>query len=281
MAALKPGQTLLLHEAPVYPTTLVTIEAMGLERLYVDLNDLATVKKTAKRSDVDFALLQHTHQRMGDRYRLVTVINTLKAANPQISIIVDDNYAALRVPKIGIQMGANVSTFSLFKLLGPEGIGCVLASGELISRIRQQTYSGGTQVQGTEAMDALRSLVYAPVALAIQAEVVNEVVDRLNSCKVKGVRRAYVANAQSRVLLVELEKPLAKEVLEKSLTFGAAGHPVGAESRYEVAPLFYRVSGTFIRENPKLAVGMIRINPMRAGPGLVIDILEKSLKACQ
>jgi hypothetical protein len=131
-----------------------------------------------------------------------------------------------------------------------------------------------------EAMEAMRALTYAPVELAIQGEVVDEVARLLNSGQVTGVVHAYVANAQSRVILVEFEKPCAREVLEKSIQFGAAGHPVGAESRYEVAPLFYRISGTFRAENPHLAERMIRINPMRSGTDLIIEILIKSLQAC-
>lgn len=281
MAALKPGQKLLLHKAPVYPTTLVTLEAMGLEAVEVDFNDLRALRQKVEQTRVDFALLQHARQQIMDRYRLIDVIETLRAGHPRLTIIVDDNYTALKVPRIGIQLGADVSTFSLFKLLGPEGLGCVLAGKELVARIRRQAYSGGVQVQGVEAMEALRALTYAPVALAIQAEVVDEVVARINSKKMEGVRRAYIANAQSRVILVELEEPQAQQVLEKSIEYGAAPHPVGAESRYEIAPLFYRVSGTFKKENPELAHRMIRINPMRSGPGLVIEILEKALKSCR
>jgi len=280
MAALKPGQKLLVHQAPIYPTTLVTIQAMGLDLLSVDLNDLRALKGL-ELTEVGFALLQHARQRLEDRYQLAEVIAVLREQQPNLTIIVDDNYAAMRVPKIGIQLGADVSTFSLFKLLGPEGVGCVLASRGLVNQIRKHNYSGGTQVQGTEALEALRALTYTPVALAIQAEVVEEVVTRLNAGQVAGVARAYVANAQSRVVLVELEKPQAQEVLKQSVQYGAASHPIGAESRYEVAPLFYRVSGTFRQENPQLADKMIRINPIRAGADLVIEILAKSLMACQ
>ena len=279
MAAMKPGQELLLHQAPVYPTTRVTLEAMGLRPVFVDLNDLHALGELPP--TVPCALVQHARQRMEDRYQLAEVIRALKASCPDLVVIVDDNYAAMRVPKIGIQLGADVSTFSLFKLLGPEGVGCVLASQELVDRIRRQNYSGGTQVQGVEALEALRALTYAPVAWAIQAQVVEEVASRLNSGEVAGVARAYVANAQSRVVLVELEKPQASEVLAASVQYGAADRPVGAESRYEVSPLFYRLSGTFRMENAHLAERMIRINPMRAGADLVVGILEQSLKACR
>lgn len=280
MAAMQPGEKLLLHRAPIYPTTLVTLEAMGLQPVYLDLNDPEAVRGF-KTPSTRFALLQHARQKIEDRYRLSEVIAALKASQPDLTIIVDDNYAALRVPRIGIQSGADVSTFSLFKLLGPEGVGCVLGPDWLIEGIHKHNYSGGTQVQGPQAMDALRALIDAPVALAIQGEVVEEVARRLNQGEVEGVRQALIANAQSRVILVELEMTLARDVLEKSVQYGAADHPVGAESRYEVAPLFYRISGTFRAENPELAGRMIRINPMRAGADLVIEILSKSLKACQ
>jgi len=127
----------------------------------------------------------------------------------------------------------------------------------------------------------LRALVGAPVQLALQAEAVNEVASRLNAGEVGGVRRAYVANAQSRVVLVELEQPCARQVLQASVPLGAASHPVGAESLFEVAPLFYRVSGTFREENPALGDRMIRINPMRSGAELIIAILAKALQACR
>jgi hypothetical protein len=279
MAALRPGEKLLVHRAPVYPTTRVTVEAMGLDLVYVDLNDLPALDGLSL-DGVRFALVQHARQRLDDRYRLADVIQALKRRLPALTLFVDDNYAAMRAPKIGIELGADVSTFSLFKLLGPEGVGCVLANHDLAAQIRRQNYSGGTQVQGVEALEALRALTYAPVALAIQAQVVDEVVAELNAGRVPGVARAYVANAQSRVILVDLAEAKAQQVLEQSVQFGAAGHPVGAESRYEILPLFYRVSGTFRQENPELAERMIRINPMRAGAGLILDLLVKSLRAC-
>ena len=280
MAALKPGQKILLHQAPVYPTTQTTIEAMGLERVVVDYNQ-AQALEAVDLTGVDFALVQHARQQLQDRYVLAGVISALKQRAPQITVLVDDNYAALRAPQIGVQAGADISTFSLFKLLGPEGLGCVLAGRALCERIRKHNYSGGTQVQGPEALEALRALTLAPVALAVQGQTVAEVVRRLNEGELAGVKGAIIANAQSRVVLVELEQPAAAKVLEYSVQFGAAPHPVGSESRYEIAPLFYRISGTMRRENPELERRMIRINPMRAGADLVISILEKALRACQ
>lgn len=280
MAALKPGQKLVVHQAPLYPTTRVTVEAMGLKLARIDFNDLKALKGDAL-EDASMALVQHARQRFDDHYSLADVIDALKSRQPSLTVIVDDNYVVMRVAKIGIQLGADVSTFSLFKLLGPPGLACVLSEQKLIDRIHADNYSGGTQVQGVEAMDALRALAYVPVELALQAEVVEEVAARLNAGEVGGVKRAYIANAQSRVVLVELEKASARQVLEASVRHGAASHPVGAESRYEIAPLFYRVSGTFREENPQLAGRMIRINPMRAGADLIIAILAKALQICE
>jgi selenocysteine lyase/cysteine desulfurase len=280
MALLKPGDWLLVHQAPVYATSAATIDAMGLHLTRADFNDLPAIR-SLDLPDVGCVLIQHSRQRLGDRYKLGEVIQVIQQALPAARLIVDDNYAALRAPSVGAQLGAHCSTFSLFKLLGPEGIGLVLSSRDLIGRIRKLNYSGGSQVQGVEAMDALRALVYAPVSLAIQAGVVAQVAQRLSAGEIPGVRHAYVANAQSRVVLVELAEPIAVQVLEHSIRYGAANHPVGAESRYEVAPLFYRVSGTFLQEEPQLRQYMLRINPMRAGSELILSILGKALNDCR
>lgn len=112
------------------------------------------------------------------------MIAAIKAALPGIPVVTDDNYAALKVDAIGCQAGADLSTFSCFKILGPEGVGAVIGSKELIDRIYKMQYSGGSQVQGHEAMEALRGLIYAPVALAIQSEVNEELVRRLNAGEV-------------------------------------------------------------------------------------------------
>lgn len=43
-ALLKSGQRLLVHDAPVYPTTRVIIEQMGLTLITADFNDLSALK---------------------------------------------------------------------------------------------------------------------------------------------------------------------------------------------------------------------------------------------
>jgi nitric oxide synthase oxygenase domain/subunit len=74
-----------------------------------------------------------------------------------------------------------------------------------------------------------------------------------------------------------LSDPIAQPVIEACDQFGGAIFPVGAESKYEVLPMIYRVSGSFVESDPELAPYLLRINPMRSGAGLVIDILKKSL----
>ena len=239
-ACLKPGDAILVHTSPIYTTTQVTIDAMGLKPIRADFNDLEQLKA--------------------------------------VPVVTDDNYAALKVDAIGCQAGADLSTFSCFKILGPEGVGAVIGSKELIDRIYKMQYSGGSQVQGHEAMEALRGLIYAPVALAIQSEVNEELVRRLNAGEVPHVRQAFLANAQSKVLLVEFDQEIAEKILDAAPKFGAAPHPVGSESKYEFAPMIYRVSGTFRAQDPTIEHRMIRINPMRSGPDTIIRILRSCME---
>lgn len=274
------GGRLIVHQAPIYPTTEVSIRDRGLTIVPVDFNDLKDFSCALHYKGLaDAALVQHSRQLISDRYRLQDVISALKKADPEMPVVVDDNYAVMKAPSIGVQLGADLSTFSLFKLFGPPGIGCVLGKADLIKKIRMRLYSGGSQVQGPEAMEALRSLVYAPVMFAIEGQVVQELVARLNGGEVPGVVKAYEANAQSRVALVELEKPIAARVIEEAAKRGAAPYPVGAESRYEVTAMVYRPSGTILKNNPELKDFLLRINPMRAGADTVIRLLAESIRA--
>jgi hypothetical protein len=205
------------------------------------------------------------------------VLQTIRECK-NIPIVTDDNYAVMKVEKIGCELGSDLSCFSTFKLQGPEGIGVVVGKKEYIEKIRKMHYSGGCQTQGHEAMDVLRGLVYAPVSLAIQAKTGEEILQRLKNKEVPGIKDATIANAQSKVLIVELETPNAREVLKQAEKLGALPNPVGAESKYEIAPLFYKVSGTFLAKDPTLIDRMIRINPNRAGADTVIEVLRKSIE---
>lgn len=273
-SVLKPGETLLVHKAPIYPTTKVSIDSMGIKTVVTDYND---IENQILPSGISAILIQYTRQQPEDSYSMEHVISYLSSKYPNIPIITDDNYAVMKVNKIGVELGASLSCFSTFKLLGPEGIGCIVGDKDEISKLRKENYSGGSQVQGHEALDVLRGLTYAPVALANQANVVNELVSRLNNNEIPEVSYAYVANAQSKVLLVEFKKPIAQKVLEFTNSLGAAPNPVGAESKYEIVPMFYRVSGTFKAYDPGLLKTTIRINPYRCGADTIIRILKESI----
>lgn len=276
---MESKDTILVHDAPIYPTTEVTIKTMGIKVVKANFNDKDEIKRVlSKNKDIKGALVQYTRQKIDDSYSMEDVIKTIKEFNNDIKIITDDNYAVMKVKKIGTQCGADLSAFSSFKLLGPEGVGILVGKKDLIDKVISLNYSGGSQVQGFEAMEALRGLVYAPVSLALQAEVNEELVSRLNSGEIEGVKSAFLANAQSKVLLVELEEEIAKDVLLEAEKLGAAPNPVGAESKYEFVPMVYRVSGTFRAADSSLEKRMIRINPMRSGADTVIRILKESIE---
>ena len=249
---LQAGDTILVHKAPIYDTTDTSLKMLGIHTVQADFNEIEEIQQVMREHpELAGVLVQHTRQIPG--------------------------------PKIGIQFGADLSCFSSFKLLGPEGIGILLGKKEYIEPLRKENYSGGMQTQGHEALDVLRGLVYAPVALAIEAEESEKCVKRLRSGEIPEVKEAFIANAQSKVILVELKENIAQRVLVEAEKLGAAPYPIGCESRYEMVPLFYRISGTFRKADPTLEQRMIRINPLRAGSDTVIRILKEAIergKAC-
>ncbi len=270
-------KTILVHKAPIYPTTLVTIEMLGLKIIEADFNDKDDIIKVLSNNLIDAAIVQHTRQKLEDKYDLEEVIATIKGVK-DIPIVIDDNYAVMKVAKMGSELGADLSAFSSFKLLGPEGVGILVGKKKYIDKIEKMNYSGGSKVQGWQAREVLVGLTYAPVALAIQAEVLDSIMQEINDNKIEGVKNATVANAQSKVLLVELEDNIAKKVLEEAAKLGAAPYPIGAESKYEIAPMFYQVSGTFKKYDATLVDRMVRINPMRSGKDTVLRILKESIQ---
>lgn len=277
LAALIPaGGRLLVHDAPLYPTTATIAQQMGLALVRVDFNDSQALAQAA-RHHPHAALVQHTRQQPEDRYQLADVVKSLTAQ--AIPVLTDDNYAVMKVAAIGCEYGATLSTFSCFKLFGPEGVGAVVGNHEAIMRIRATMYSGGSQIQGGQALEVLRGMVMAPVMHAVQAGVTERLCLMLNQGAIAQVKHAVIANAQSKVLLVTFQKPIARQVLENAPRFGALPWPVGAESKYEIPPLFYRLSGTFREANPGAEHDTIRINPNRSGEETVLRILRESCLA--
>lgn len=274
-ALLKPGQRLLVHDAPVYPTTLVLTAQMGIELVRADFNDLRAIEQAIADYQPNAALVQHTRQQPQDSYVLAEVLAVM--AQYGIPALTDDNYAVMKVDRIGCECGATLSTFSCFKLFGPEGVGAVVGKAEVIADIRSTLYSGGSQIQGGQALEVVRGLVFAPVMHAVQAGVTERLLSLLNDGAIPEVKRATIANAQSKVLIVEFHQPIAVRVLAEAQKRGALPYPVGAESKYEIPPLFYRLSGTFREADPDMGDYAIRINPNRSGEETVLRILRESV----
>ncbi|SCK33893.1 aminotransferase class V-fold PLP-dependent enzyme [Streptomyces sp. WMMB 322] len=275
-AVLDPGDPLLIHRAPVYRTTAVTLRGLGVRTHEADFNDRASLESALAGGEFRYAYVQHSRQRLGDSYEPREVLELCRTAG--VRTVVDDNYTVFRVPVSGAGMGAEASCFSLFKLHGPEGVGAVVGSRRLVGRVHADNYSGGGQVQGHQALDALRALTHVPVMWALQSRTGTEIAERLEAGEVPGVAEVRLANVQDRALVLCLDRPLARELPAYAARYGAAPYPVGANSRYEVAPLFYRLSGSSLDDEPALADWTVRINPMRAGAGLVLDILRRALE---
>lgn len=277
-SVLKAGQTLLVHTSPIYSTTQSSIEMLGLQTVSANFNDLEDIRRVmAQHPEIRAALVQYSRQSLTDSYDMEEVISTIKSCR-DIPVVTDDNYAVLKTRKNGTQCGADLGCFSTFKVLGPEGIGCVVGKKEYIDILIKHHYSGGCQTQGHEAMEVLHGLIYAPVSLAIQAQVNERLVQRIRAEQIPGIKDAFLANAQSKVLLVEFDEPIAEQVLIEAEKLGAAPNPVGSESRYEMVPMFYRVSGTFRAIDPTITKRMIRINPMRGGDDTVLRILTQAME---
>jgi hypothetical protein len=275
-AVVGPGDELLIHRAPVYRTTQTTLRGLGVQIVEADFNDAAELDAVLSAGSFRYAYVQHTRQRLGDSYAPGEVLAACRKAG--VRTVVDDNYAAFRVPSCGVGLGADASCFSLFKLHGPEGVGAVVGSRDIVEQVHADNYSGGGQVQGHQALDALRALSHVPVMWALQSRTGTEVAERLAAGEVPGVAEVRLANAQDRCLLVRLDHPVACELPAYAARHGAAPYPVGSNSRYEVAPLVYRMSSSALDDAPELADWTVRINPMRAGADLVVRILRSAVE---
>ncbi|HET9085599.1 MAG TPA: aminotransferase class V-fold PLP-dependent enzyme [Candidatus Limnocylindrales bacterium] len=271
--SIAPGGAVLMHSAGPFRTTGPTLEAMGARVVRTALEDLEAVAEAAR--DCDAALLQHARHLPTDTYDIASAIDALRAANSRIRVVVDDNYAVLKVRRIGYQLGADLSAFSTFKLLGPEGVGCVVGRAELIDRIRARNASGGGVVQGPTARAVLEGLVAAPIKLAFSEQVAIEAAERIEG--IPGVSRAFVGNLEETVIILVLEDPMAAEVIEAARARGAATRPVGTESRHELVPLIHQVSSFMVAAEPAAATTMVRVSPMFATADPVVRLVEGSL----
>lgn len=281
-AALAPGSDVVVHSAHPYKTTTPSMEHMGLRIRQVDFNDLAELEADLAAAIPSGLYLQHVPQQIGDDHQIDHVIEIgRRVGGEAVRILVDDNYAMFRSRRTGTHMGADASAFSLFKLQAPSPVGCVIGSAEIVDRIRIANSSAGIQVQGRDAMEAIRSLVHVPVALAIQNEVVEETAQRIDEAITAGrhpyLRAAIAAQPGIRCVVLVFDRPVAEEFVRSAWRNGSPSRSVGEEARHEFLPLFTYITSTFLKGTPGLERYAIRINPMRSGPDTILRIFERSL----
>ncbi|MDA0563894.1 aminotransferase class V-fold PLP-dependent enzyme [Streptomonospora sp. S1-112] len=280
-AALSAGpwaegtRRIIAHDAPDYSTTATTFRDGAAEVVRVDYEDPAALAAALAGDPARWVYVQHTRQRLADRHSPAEVVAAARAAGRRV--VVDDNYAVFRTPRTGVELGADVSAFSLFKLHGPEGVGVVLGDAEVVARARAANYSGGGQVQGHQALAALQALVMVPLNWAAQARAAVELRDLLAAGGVPGIVDARLANAQDLCVVALLERPVAEHVPAWAARHGAVPYPVGSNSRFEITPLVYRLSSAALAAQPELRSWAVRINPMRAGAPLTASILRAAL----
>ena len=265
---------LVVHDAPDYSTTATTFADGCVDQVRVDFGDDDALRRMlADHDDPAWVYVQHSRQRLEDAFDPMEVVRL--AVQRGRRVVVDDNYTALRTPSIGVEHGAAASAFSLFKLHGPEGLGVVLGDGDLIDAAHAANYSGGGQVQGHQA---LRALVTIPLAWAAQARQSALLAEMLDDGAVPGVVGARLANAQDLCVVALLSQPVAEEVRAAATGLGAAPYPVGSNSRYEIAPMIYRLSSSTLGARPELVPWTLRINPMRASAELTARILARAIE---
>ena len=269
---------LIVHDAPDYTTTATTSHDGMVEPLRVDYNDSEALANVLAAPDSPkWLYLQHSRQKLTDSYDPIKVVELAKQAGKRV--IVDENYTVVRTPVIGVERGASASAFSLFKLHGPPGVGVVLGDADIIEAAHRSNYSGGGQVQGDQALTALQQLVCDPLNWARQSQETIKLAKLLNAGAVPGIVAAANANTQDLNCIALLENQIGEQVQAKAAEFGAAPYPVGANSKYEIGPMIYRLSSSNLEEQPELKGWTLRINPMRASADLVVDILSKAINA--
>jgi hypothetical protein len=137
--------------------------------------------------------------------------------------------------------------------------------------------SGGSIVQGPEAIAVVEALGRAALPTARQSAVNREIAERLVGGEVAGVRQALAGHCPETIVLVELADPIAEAVRQCAGRLGAATRPVGMESYHEVVPAFIRPSKSLMADRPGIERFVIRLSAMRAGADLVIEILGRAI----
>ncbi len=170
-------------------------------------------------------------------------------------------YAVMKVARIGCECGANVSTFSCSSCLGRRALVQWLAMPMLLV---------GFAPRFTPAAARSRHSCVGSVAWAgVRASDARCRQGYLNGCWLcltavrccTEVKSAVIANAQSKVLIVEFHQPIAARVLEEAQKRGALPYPVSAAEvksrRYFIA--FPERSARQIRNSNIVRFALTRI----------------------
>lgn len=268
----KERRKIIVHKSPIYSTTKNTLDDLNIKICRYDYNCFEYLNCINTRANF---FIQHSRQSLNDSYDLGELIKHIKSKDG--IAIVDDNYTAFKTEKIGCEYGADLSCFSVFKIRGPLGLGCVVGKKTYIAQIKNKQASGGTNIQDFEALEVLKAMIDAPVYFAHQTNEVDKLYNMLKKNTIKGIKDIHKVNMQSYVILVILENSIADLIIKKCVELGATNRPIGASSKYDVIPLFYTPSRSFIEENPDLINKCIRINPFQSGAKNVYKILKEAM----
>lgn len=78
--AVGAGDPLLIHRAPVYRTTAVTLRGLGVRTVEADFNDAAALREALESGEFGWAYVQHSRQRLADSYDMGDVLAACRAA---------------------------------------------------------------------------------------------------------------------------------------------------------------------------------------------------------
>ena len=181
------GDPLLIHRAPVYRTTARHPARPGRAGRRGGLQRSAGAARGARVGAVSAGRTSSTPGSASPTPTTrATVLAACRAAG--VRTVVDDNYAVLRVPGVRGRAGRRRLLLLAVQAARPGGRRRRRrARRTWWSGCARDNYSGGGQVQGHQALDALRALTHVPVMWAVQSRVAAEVAGRLAAGEVPGV----------------------------------------------------------------------------------------------
>ena len=117
-AAIRHGDKVLVHDAPIYSTTATTFEFMGIDAVKVDMNRTDEVLQ-AINGDIKLIYIQHSRQKSSDSYDMYELIRSIKHVT-DVPIITDETIRYLRPDLSGRKLAQRCPAFHV--CFWPEGI---------------------------------------------------------------------------------------------------------------------------------------------------------------